>query len=272
MLAQLNIKVKKWVENLENRGGISFSLHQLMKELPNNSEVAIKSALKRLSGKGKVVSIHKGFYLIITPQYAVRGILPPLLFMDSFMNYLKRPYYVGTLSAAALYGAAHQQPQEFFVVTKFPVMRPTHKKGIKVNYISKQNIEGELLQDRKTETGYLKVSSAALTASDLVQYEKRTGGINRVTTVLNELTEEMDPAEFNEAFFSATPTTVIQRLGYLLDIELENKTLANRLFEKSLEYELSFFRIPLKSSVLFKGFSSDNRWSVIANIDIEIDE
>ena len=42
--------------------------------------VAIKSALKRLSKKGKIVSFHKGFYLIISAQYANRGILPAVLF------------------------------------------------------------------------------------------------------------------------------------------------------------------------------------------------
>ena len=111
------------------------------KELPDPSETARRSALKRLSKKGKIVSIHKGFYLIISAPYANRGILPPALFMDSLMNFLKRPYYVGLLSAAALYGAAHQQPQEYFVVTDFPVLRPAHKKGLKVNFISKKNIE-----------------------------------------------------------------------------------------------------------------------------------
>jgi hypothetical protein len=36
--------------------------------------------------------------------------------------------------------------------------------------------------------------------------------------------------------------------------------------------ELSLFRIPLKASKEIKGFSSDNRWKVIVNTDIEIDE
>jgi len=112
----LNINVSAWVEDLEKKGRNSFSLLQLEEELPDCSEIAIKSALKRLSKKGKIVSIHKGFYLIISAPYANRGILPAALFMDSFMNYLQRPYHVGLLSAAALYGAAHQQPQEYFVI------------------------------------------------------------------------------------------------------------------------------------------------------------
>jgi len=158
MIEQLNINVSRWIENLEKRGRISFSLNLLEEELPNYSGAAIKSALKRLSKKGKIVSFHKGFYLIISAQYANRGILPAALFMDDFMKFLNRPYYVGLLSAAALYGAAHQQPQEYFVITDFPVLRPSHKKGLKVNFISKGNIESRLLRERKTESGYLQGS------------------------------------------------------------------------------------------------------------------
>ncbi len=272
MNGQLNINVNAWVENLEKKGRNSFSLLQLEEELNNYSEMAIKSALKRLSKKGKILSIHKGFYLIISAPYANRGVLPAALFMDSFMNYLQRPYYVGLLSAAALYGAAHQQPQEYFVITDFPVLRPSHKKGLKVNFISKKTIEKRLLKDRKTESGYLKVSSPALTASDLVQFEKRSGGITRVATVLNELVDEMDPKEFNTVFFKTTPTTAVQKLGYLIEKIIKNEDLANQLFKASKENQLEFFRIPLKPSAPAKGFSSDNRWKVIANIDIEKEE
>ena len=50
-----NLKIRDWVENLENRGRISFSLHKLQDENPDISETAIRSALSRLVQKGKVV-------------------------------------------------------------------------------------------------------------------------------------------------------------------------------------------------------------------------
>jgi predicted transcriptional regulator of viral defense system len=272
MTDRYNINVSQWIENLEKKGKGSFPLRQLEAELPNYSGIAIKSALKRLSRKGKIVSLHKGFYLIISAQYANRGILPPALFMDDFMKYLGRPYYVGLLSAAALYGAAHQQPQEYFVITDLPVLRPSQKKGLKVNFISKRNIENRLLNERKTESGYLKVSSPVLTASDLVQFEKRSGGITRVASVINELAEEIAPKDFNPIFFSSTPSTAVQRLGFIIEKVINNETLANELFEAAKKNEIDFFRIPLKASAPAKGFSSDNRWKVIVNTEIEINE
>lgn len=272
MIDQLNINVSTWVENLEKNGRNSFSVLQLEEELPKYSEIAIRSALKRLSKKGKIVSIHKGFYLIISAAYANRGILPATLFIDSFMNYLKRPYYVGLLSAAALYGAAHQQPQEYFVITDYPVLRPSHKKGLKINFISKKTIDKKLLKERKTESGYIKVSSLVLTASDLVQFEKRSGGITRVTTVLNELVEEINYREFNPDFFKATPTATVQKLGYLIENIIKNNDLANALFKASKKNNLNFYRIPLKPSAPAKSFSSENRWKVVANVEIEMEE
>ena len=53
-----NLKIKDWVENLENRGRISFSLNKLQDENPEISETAIRSSLSRLSKKGKLVPIH----------------------------------------------------------------------------------------------------------------------------------------------------------------------------------------------------------------------
>jgi predicted transcriptional regulator of viral defense system len=272
MTDRLNIKVRNWIESLEQRGRISFSLDQLAEENPEITETAIKSALIRLSKKGKVVSIHKGFYLIISSEYALRGILPPIQFIDDLMKYLNRSYYVCTISAAALYGAAHQAPQEFFVITGYPVMRPTIKKGIKINYIIKRALQPNLLKELKTQSGYVKISSEALTALDLVQYQNRSGGLSRVATVINELMEEISPESFSQDLFLSSTTTAIQRLGYLLEYELDNKLLADSLYKQSLEYGSKYQRIPLRQSVSFKGSSSDNRWRVARNIEIEIDE
>ena len=108
----------------------------------------LKRAFDRLSIKGRIISIYKGFYLIVPPEYASRGLLPPMLFIDSLMQYIGKPYYIGLLSAAALHGAAHQQPQEFFVVPDTK-QTTTLKKGLKVNYIIKKDIPESLLETKK---------------------------------------------------------------------------------------------------------------------------
>ena len=169
MDSQNDLRILKWIDLLQSRGVNAFSLEIVAKELPDYTATAIKRALSRLSEKGKILSIYKGYYLIIPPQYANKGILPPSLFLDGLMQHLNRPYYVALLNAAAYHGASHQQAQEFFVVSNFPVMRPSLKKDLKINYISIKTIPEKLLEKKKTETGYLKVSAPALTATDLIQ-------------------------------------------------------------------------------------------------------
>jgi predicted transcriptional regulator of viral defense system len=262
----------QWTEHLLAIGRHAFTLNEVKEVFSSRSDEAIKLSLNRLSKKGKILSIHQGYYIIVPPQYARRGILPPDHFVDGLMRYLSRPYYVGLLSAAALHGAAHQQPQEYFVVTNFPAMRPTEKKNIKINYISKKEIEDSLLEQRKTATGYLRVSSPELTATDLIQFEERVGGLNRAATVISELAEEVKPDRLSTDFVEAVPVTVVQRLGFLLDVVLEERTLADRLYEVGQQAELTFYRIPLKPSQAVKGYSSDPRWKVIVNTEIEIDE
>jgi predicted transcriptional regulator of viral defense system len=269
---QIGIKIHNWVENLQSQGKYAFSLAFIQDQLPGFSDIAIKSSLSRLTKKGLIISIHKGYYLIIPPQYKSKGILPPSLYLDAFMKELNRSYYLALLNAAAYHGASHQQPQEFFVVTTFPVLRPTQKKGLKVNYISKKELPENLLETQKTEAGYLKISNPILTAIDLIQYEKRVGGINRVATILNELSEAIKPDVFNQYLLQNTPITALQRLGYMLESEFNKHQLADALFQSLEINEIKLFRIPLKASAQKKGFSSENRWKVIVNTKIEIDE
>lgn len=267
-----NRNLESWVEQQLSFSRYGFSLGSLRESFKEHTAIAMKSALKRLSDKGKIISIYKGYYLILPPQYSDKGVLPPALFVDAFMKFLEKPYYVALLNAAAYHGASHQQPQEYFVMTTFPVLRATQKRGLKLNYVSIKSIPEKLVEQKKTESGYLNVSNPALTATDLVQFEKRIGGLNRAATVLNELAEVLNPADFTTNLLEHVPVTALQRLGFLLEFVCFNTELADALFTAMEKQSLKFYRIPLKVSGSVKGSSSANRWSVIENTKIEIDE
>lgn len=267
-----NQNLEKWVEHQLSLGRYGFALSALRKDFSEHTDTALKFALKRLVDKGKVVSVHKGYYLILPAQYASKGILPPPVFLDAFMKFLDRPYYVALLNAAAYHGASHQQPQEYFVMTNFPVLRTMQKRGMKINYISVKHIPESLVEQRKTEAGYLNVSKPVLTATDLIQFERRIGGLNRAATVLNELAEAIHPSDFDTAFLEYASATVLQRLGYLLDFVCHKTELAEALYESMVKHQINCFRIPLKASGETRGFSSESRWKVIVNTEIEIDE
>lgn len=263
--------MQDWTIHLESQGRNAFALQSLYAAFPDHTETALRSALNRLVDKSRVVSIHKCYYLIIPPRYLSKGILPPALFMDAFMRELARPYYMALLSAAAYHGASHQQPQEFFVITVLPVMRPMEKKGMKVNFISKTVFPDAMLETVKTEAGYLRISNPVLTAADLVQFERHVGGLNRVVEVLEELCERIAPDTFDTDLVRLVPVTVLQRLGFLLEKVLGRLPLADALYEALKRTEVSLFRIPLKASASSKGHAADERWKVIRNTPVELE-
>lgn len=121
-------RLEYWIEECQSKGKLAFNWAELRNGFPNDTEIALKRMLDRQSSKKKVVSIFKGYYIIIPAQYSSKGILPPSMFIDGLMNSLERKYYVALLNAASLHGASHQQPQEYFIVTEYPVLRATVKK------------------------------------------------------------------------------------------------------------------------------------------------
>lgn len=264
--------MREWIESLLASGKYVFELEAIREALPHYSDTAAKRALSRLSAQKKILSIHKGIYLIIPPRYRAKGILPPPLFLDDMMRCLNRPYYLGLLNAAAYHSAAHQQPQTFFVFSTFPTLRPTRKQGVKIDYISRDAIFPGLLEQRKTEAGFLSISNPALTAADLVHFEKRVGGINRAAAVLGELAEAIQPDAWAPLLLLHKPASVLQRLGYLLDIALEEKALAMALLEACRKAGIRFSPARLKAASGNNGLEPDPTWNIIPNIHLDIDE
>ena len=262
--------LQKWVNDLERKGKMSFSLKDVSSAFQGKSKMSAKRSLHRLSEMNRIVSIHRGYYLIVPAEYASRGILPPPIFLDAFMKYLKRPYYVSLLSAAAFHGAAHQQPQEFFVMTNYPRLRPILNRGVKVNYISTKYISTDSLEKRKTETGSLNISAPELTGADLLTFYKRVGGFNRLMEILFELHEKIRPEGLNSIFIRSLPAATIQRLGFLFERYLKREDLAEKMLRECKRANRKFYRVRLKSSGKTDGRKTDPVWKVVDNAGISL--
>lgn len=264
--------MSEWINDCLSKGKLSFSLIEVKSAFKDDTYITIKFGLNRLVQKQKIVSIFKGYYVIIPPQYSAKGILPPALFIDGLMKHLERNYYVGLLNAAALHGAAHQQPQEYFVITEYPVLRPTSKKGIKINYISTKQIPPvSLIEKKKTETGYITISNPILTAVDLINYEKRIGGLSRAVTVINELLENVKQKDITHELVAYASTTTLQRFGFILEEILSKQHLADKLFSLCRKADIKFYQIPLKASGEKTKEPINDKWKVIINTDIDFE-
>jgi predicted transcriptional regulator of viral defense system len=266
-------RLKDWIEDLQKRGRITFSRQEVATIFPLLSEQSVRNALNRLVNKGNIVSVWKGFYVIVSLKYALRQIVPPELYIDDLMKFLNRPYYVGLLNAATFYGAAHQQPQQFSVLSILPSLRDTTNKDTRINFIvTRKKIPYNCLRLFKTENGSVQVSSPELTAADLITYQKEVGGLNRVATVLNDLAESLNFNKLDNDFFEYVPISTIQRLGYLLENPLEREDLANKLYEKYQKFSCKFQQIPLKYNKKTADCETNTKWKLVINEQIEIDE
>jgi len=264
--------VKEWIEELQKKGITTFRLTDVTETFPELKPDTIRRSLTRQTQKRKICSVWNGFYVIIPIEYQNKGIVPVVFYIDQLMGFLGRDYYIALLNAAAFYGAAHQRPQEYTIVTTPPSLRTSKRDGVRINFINKSAIPEELIEQRKTQTGYIKVSSAELTSADLIQYEKEIGGLNRAATVLNELAESLKFKGVSQSFFEYAPLPVIQRLGYLLDVELGYSELADDLLSEIQKYSFRFRKTPLKYKKTTDGCAINEKWKVIVNESIEIDE
>lgn len=264
-------RLNHWIEKLQSFGRYSFTLEEARSEFVALSDEAVQATISRLAIKKKIRSVFRGFYIILPPQYAGMGILPPSLFIDDLMNSLHRSYYAGLLSAAGFYGSSHQKPQEFFVVTEFPVLRNTVTAGIKINYLSRNEINNHFLRRLKTDSGYITVSSPALTAIDLVQYNHRIGGLNRASTVLSELTDAFNLNDFSSDLLNYSTVSAIQRLGYILDEVLDLGEIAQKIYHELESSNRKFQHIRLNPAKDVKNSAVNKKWKIIVNMEVNPD-
>lgn len=255
--------IEEYLNEVQTKGRYSVTLNEIKNRF-TVSEKALLQNIYRLKKRNRLAQVRKEFYVIIPPQYSNRGMLPPTLFIADMMDFINRKYYVALLSAAALHGAGHQQPMEFQIITTKPPLRNINNQKLKISFFVKNIWQSGQIEERKTESGYIEVSSPELTAFDLVQYHTRIGGLNRVIPILEDLAEIIKPASL---FKTAKNQKIsnIQRLGYLFD------GLSNQLLSDSLHKSLSVKLKNIPISLAHKNITGivNKKWRVIINTELD---
>ena len=216
MLHDQRSALSRYVSSLLSSGRTVFTAEEAEQTL-GVGHGAFLDAAERLQRRKALVNPRQGFYVVVPPQYASWGAPPPAWYIDALMRHESQAYYVGLLKAAELHGATHQAVMEFQVISakRFPKIRVG--RNLIVFYFRKElEAVTEGIEGRKTDTGTMKISSAALTALDLLRYPQASGGIDNVATVLSDLGQRIDPDQL--ATLSAqVERPIVQRLGHLLE-------------------------------------------------------
>jgi hypothetical protein len=128
------------------------------------------------------------------------------------------------------------------------------------------------IEDRKTDTGSMRVSSIELTSLDLVRYPRAAAGFDNIATVLSDLGGKINGRKL-ALLSQAFERPVAQRLGYLLG-HVNRSDRAKAMYRTLLangppgwaEFD------PREANPEQEAIERDTRWRVIVRRVPEIDE
>ena len=216
-----------------------------------------------------MVSVTKGAWVPVPPEYRSAGAPPPIHYIDPLMKHLGHAYYVGFLSAATFYGASHQAPMVLQVVTSAR-LRNRRVGRSRLQFVRRRATADRRTQRRNVQTGRVTVSTPETTVLDLVDAPNVGAGLSNVATVIGDLLVEghLDSEVLAEVA-KLYPTTTAQRAGHLIEcmagevgVDLELEGLAQHMTNSNYT--------PLSPGKRATG-ERDKRWRVQINTTIEHD-
>jgi hypothetical protein len=191
------------------------------------------------------------------------------------MKHLNAKYYVGLLSAASHWGASHQAAMTYFIVAD-KVIKPIALGRLKIAFVTKRNFDeiNDVVQVSGVG-GYYLTSSPELTAIDLIRFPKKSGYLNNVATVLEDLFDQINLSKLADLCTKSTvPTVTLQRLGFILDRVLGKEDAANCIEQILLNRTVSRSLLLASKESSQKRqtqFSFDDKWKVYENTTVEPD-
>jgi predicted transcriptional regulator of viral defense system len=170
-------------------------------------------------------------------------------------------YYTGLLSASALYGAAHNRPIVYQVITEKQVHTPKKILG-GINFHRKKYFPENCIVKQKGNYGYINYSSPALTAYDLIKYETESGTISNIIPVISAMLSQIKISGIKILLRNDLEVAYIQRLGFIFE-KLEATEIIKPLIELSRK---ATAYIPL-SRLGNKSGKKNKKWKITENVN-----
>lgn len=243
-----------------------FSVQEIQARLGLSQNNVVK-ILTRLRKKNKIIFLSKGLYAYLPPPERKFG-FNVINALNKIMTHLKVPYYVGLLSAADYYGAAHYKPQILQVIVPRQISL-RRAKDLGISFHVRKSFPEKGLVQVKLPTGYVSYASPELLALDLIEYERASGGMDNVALVIHDLMPQLHRRNLKNVAMLYPVKAAVQRLGFLLEKFEADEVLVNSLKKISDNRGPSVVGL---SSVLPPKGDLDPKWKIMKNISLEIDD
>lgn len=226
-------------------------------------------SLQRAREARKLVSVTKGAWVPVPPEYRAAGAPPALHYIDPLMRHLGHPYYVGLLTAARLHGASHQVPMVVQIITP-ALLRDRWIGRSRLEFLRRSATAHRPTIRLNVPTGRITVSTPAVTVLDLVEAPLKGGGLGNVATVIGDMLElgciDVDVLAEVAAEY---PSAIAQRTGYLIEHMAEEVGVSVRL--ERLQHLLAEADYTPLDPQRPRDGHHDCRWHVTVNTEIEHD-
>lgn len=226
---------------------------------------AVYAAVKYAIDKGRMFSPVRGLYVIVPPDYRSWRVVPAAHFIDPMMRYLGIDYYVAFASAAQWWGAAHQAPQEFQVVTERTVLDRDIER-VRLRFHTSTRIDTHAVRRVAGPRTMIRVATPDLCSVDLVGRPRVAGGLANVATILAEL-PDLDGGRI-AALAAKRSRAEARRLGWLLELVRTDLDL-DALHQLA---QPDHGQPTLLASDGARRGQRDERWGVIVNATVETDD
>ena len=262
-----------YIKEIRKKGQRYFTLKQLMSDLSLSKNAAL-NAIFRIKQHGDLISPMRGLYVIVPPECQSYGSIPAEELIPIIMKHIDTKYYVALLSAAAFYGASHQKPMVFQIISDKRIQHSLNFGQVHIKLIYKKSLDELPTQDFIVSNGYLKVATPELVAIDLLKFPNHAGGINNIATVLSELVETIDVHKLIQCAKNMREQHQLQRLGYIIEkVDVMDEDKKNTIIAALVEYVENKIKsyIPLVAAMPRHGYPRCKKWQIIENTDFESD-
>ncbi len=213
----------RFIDEKLTSGFVSFPLNELTAKT-GLSNVAARNQLLRLGNLIIRVTPRQQFFLIVTPEHRTIGAPPVDWWLDDYMKWLDRPYYLALQSAAAAHGSSQQAIQETQIITHQP-QRDVVVGRIRVRFFMKASIHNSITQPLSGTYAPMVISTPETTAFDLIRYAHSLGGIERMAETIAPMLQNMKPQALRLVLDAENEIPTTQRLGYVFEaMGAENMT------------------------------------------------